>query len=45
LLAFCAAVEVVSAEVLVEGAVFEHVISSGEDGSFPWCGRPPRGIG
>src|SRR5260370_23443983 len=32
-LAFGALVEVVCAEVLIEGAVFEHVVGGGEDGS------------
>jgi hypothetical protein len=36
LLAFCAVVEVVSAEVLVEGPVFEHVISGGEQRQRRW---------
>ena len=32
MLAFGSVVEVVCAEVLVEGAVFEHVVGGGEDG-------------
>jgi hypothetical protein len=33
LLPFGAVVEVVCAEILVEGSIFEHVVSGGEDGS------------
>jgi hypothetical protein len=36
LLAFCAVVEVASTEVLVEGTVFEHVISCGEQRQRRW---------